>query len=324
MYALISGGTGVTGAALLRFLLNRGDRVVALIRPNSPRSTWLPKHTNLQIVSIALGEYAKESHKIPDHPDVFVHLAWDGSRGKEKVGNRNNIALQSANIQSCIDAAELCHKIKCPVFVCTGSQAEYGNLDFPAREDMCCKPTNGYGAAKLCAGQMTRILCSQYGIRHIWARLFSVYGPHDGTESLIDTSIASLLEGVSPAYTMGEQIWDYIYSYDAAYALSLLAEQGEDGEIYNVASGDPHPLSFFIQQMHTVVDPKIAPKIGAKSYSPNQIMHLEADITKLKRRTNFFCRFSFAQGIYEILQQYISNKKVASWSCVQRSTLVNL
>ncbi len=234
-------------------------------------------------------------------PEVFFHLAWEGSRGKEKLDNRNNMPLQADNILHDIDAVELCRALRCPVFLATGSQAEYGRLTVPAHEDMPCHPETGYGAAKLCAMTMTRILCQSYGIRHIWARLFSVYGPCDGTESLIDTSIAALRRGESPAYTAGEQLWDYLYSADAAEALCLLAEKGWDGTTYNVASGQARPLAECIRTVHRLVDPAIEPRLGAVPYAPRQVMRLEVDIRRLKQDTGFEPRWSFEDGIAAIL-----------------------
>ena len=62
-------------------------------------------------------------------------------------------------------------------------------------------PENGYGIAKLCAGQMSRILCEQKQIEHIWTRILSIYGPYDGENTMIMSSIGKLLRGEKPALT---------------------------------------------------------------------------------------------------------------------------
>lgn len=300
-HVLVSGGTGVTGSALVRHLLDKGARVTLLARPNSPRMHFLPlEHPGLEVIECPLGNYASLASKLDFRPDAFLHLAWEGSRGKEKVNNRDNMPMQALNIMHDLDAVELCRGLECPVFLATGTQAEYGPQAGPAREEMPCKPENGYGAAKLCAMAMSRILCRNYGIRHIWARLFSVYGPWDATESLIDNSIKALKKGISPAYTPGEQIWDYLYAFDAAEALCLLAEKGRDGLIYNVASGNARPLAEYINIIHKVINPKIAPRLGAIPYRSGQPMRLEADISRLAAHTGFRPRFSFEEGIAEI------------------------
>lgn len=300
---LVTGGTGVTGVALVRYLLQQNKEVTAIVRRNSSRIRYLPKRQNLHIVECDLSDYDEiGATELGTDFSVFYHLAWDGSAGKEKVDNRNNMQLQSKNIEYDINAVELCKRIKCPVFIATGTQAEYGRCEDLINEMTQTNPENGYGSAKLCAGQMTRILCNKYGIKHIWARLFSVYGPYDGTQSLIYTSILKLMSGKRPQYTAGEQIWDYLYSFDAAKALTLLGEKGRDGEIYCVANGKSDMLQSYIQIIHKVVNPEISPVFGEIPYVSNQVMSLRVDTTKLRQDTGFVPEYTFEMGIKEILE----------------------
>lgn len=302
-HVIVTGGTGVTGNALVRYLLNKNIHVTAFVRKGSCRCSSMPSHPNLTILFCNMDEYEKLGSKLTETYDAFFHLAWDGSMGKEKVDNRNNILLQEKNIHYMLNAVELCREIHCPVFVATGSQAEYGRCEGVITEETHTFPENGYGIAKLCAGQMTRILCKKYGIRHIWARLFSVYGPYDGAQSLIDTSIHKLKNGHKTAYTKGEQIWDYLYSYDAAKALALLAEKGKDGEVYCVANGHSRPLREYIIEMHEIVAPETVPVFGEIPYGENQVMQMMPDITKLVKDTGFMPDYTFLEGIAEIVKQ---------------------
>lgn len=302
---VVTGGTGVTGNALIRYLLQQKIAITALVRTESSRRCFLPEEDSmLTIIECGMEDYGAISSQIKDkNYDAFFHLAWDGSTGTQKVENRNNVKLQNRNVSFAIDAVELCHKINCPVFVMTGSQAEYGRKNCRILESMEKKPENGYGVAKLCAEGMTRILCKQYGIRHVWPILFSVYGPFDGTESLIDTSLHKLLCHEKLEFTAGEQQWDYLYSYDAAKALLLLAENGRDGECYNVANGSTKYLREYIEIMYRVATPDNKPCFGSISYVPNQVMLLSADISKLKKDTGFEPEYEFEQGIRNIFEQ---------------------
>lgn len=309
-HALVTGGTGVTGNALVRYLLQQNIKVTALVRPMSFRRKYLPEGAEgLEIIDCGMEDYRSIDEQLQDKTfDVFFHLSWDGSTGKQKVGNRNNFKLQNQNVSYALDAVELCHRLKCPVFVMTGSQAAYGRKEYAIAETEAKQPENGYGMAKLCAEGMTRLLCKEYGIRHIWPILFSVYGPNDATESLIDTSIRKLLAGETLPYTAGEQEWDYLYSYDAARALLLLAEHGEDGEVYHVANGNSRPLKEYVQELYEELAPQIMPRLGEISYSPNQVMFLGANISKLKGTTGFKPEYSFKEGIREIVR-YIQKEK---------------
>ncbi len=298
-HVIVTGGTGVTGNALVRFLLKKNIEVTAIVRRGSNRLGNLPLEDSLlHIVELNLDEYVSvpEELKGPRY-DVFFHLAWDGSRGLKKVANRDNDTLQIANIQYDVDAVKLCHELGIDTFVATGSQAEYGKLFAGITEEATPNPVNMYGMAKLCAGQMSRRKAAEYGIKHIWIRLFSNFGPYDDTKSLIDTGVGALISGNSLSYSAGEQLWDYTYSMDAAKAIWLLAQKGRDGEIYNVASGKPRLLSEHIKEMHEVVNASVEPKLGELDYGKDVIMEMAPSIEKLKKETGFEPDYSFADGI---------------------------
>lgn len=299
---LVTGGTGVTGVALVRYLLQQNVEVVALLRRGCLREKYLPSEKHLHIVYCNMEDYLNMEEELkPFMPfDVFFHLAWDGSMIADKTGSRDNMPLQAMNIVYTVNAVELCHKIECPCFLMTGSQAEFGKADVILNENNISVPVNGYGSAKLCAETMTRIMCKNYRIKHIFARLFSIYGPYDGTNSLIYTSILKLLQGKRPLYTKGEQEWDFLYSFDAAKALVLLADKGRDGEMYCVANGDSKPLYEYIKIIHEICNPEIKAEFGELPYGKNQVMFLGADINKLKLDTGFEPEYTFEQGIEQI------------------------
>ncbi|MEG1595348.1 MAG: NAD(P)-dependent oxidoreductase [Lachnospiraceae bacterium] len=305
---IVTGATGVTGNGLVRYLLGKKIEVFAILRPNSQRECNLPQDSLLHRIECNLGEYDQilQHHLIPPKKArVFFHLAWEGSKGREKVDNRNNMQLQSRNITYLMDAVELCHKLECPVFLGVGSQAEYGYSNGWMNEDTVLQPGNGYGMAKVCACSMSRVLCKSYQIKHIWARLFSIYGPYDETHSLVDLSIQKLRKGESLAYTTGEQLWNYLYSQDAGKALYLLSEYGQDGEEYCVASAKARPLKDYIKEIHRIVNPNVEPEFGTTA---KEEPGMQVDISKLVQATKFQEEFTFQEGIAKIRDFYVEKE----------------
>ena len=298
---IVTGGTGVTGNALVRYLLKQDIEVFALVRPDSFRKKYLPEDDRLNVLDCGMDDYKSIDKRLDAGAyDAFFHLSWDGSTGKNKVTNRNAYHMQNKNVSYALDAVELCRRLGCKTFIMTGTQAEYGRYDRPVREDDDKNPENAYGMAKLCAEGMTRLMCKEYGIRHIWPILFSVYGPNHATMSLIDTTVRGLLKGKKLSFTEGVQKWDYLYSYDAAKALYLLAVYGKDGEAYNVAFGKSIPLKEYILKIYEELAPGYAPVFGEIEYAENPLMYLGADTTKLCKTTGFVPEFSFERGIGEI------------------------
>ena len=71
----------------------------------------------------------------------------------------------------------------------------------------------------------------------IWTRILSIYGPYDGENTMVMSTIYKLLNSEKPSCTKGEQMWDFLYSKDAALAMRLLGEKGTDGRTYCIGSG---------------------------------------------------------------------------------------
>ncbi len=165
-------------------------------------------------------------------------------------------------------------------------------------------PENGYGIAKLCAGQMSRILCEQKQIEHIWTRILSIYGPYDGENTMIMSSIGKLLRGEKPALTKGEQQWDYLYSKDAGYAMYLLGEKGVSGKVYCIGSGKTRCLAEYVKVLRDSISTELPLGFGEIAYAPKQVMHLCADISDLTNDTGFIPQYSFEEGIKETIEWY--------------------
>ena len=161
------------------------------------------------------------------------------------------------NVGYSVDAIEAAAKIGAKTFIGAGSQAEYGRHEGALSEKTPCFPENGYGIAKLAAGEFTRLRASQLQIKHVWTRILSVYGPCDGKGTMIMSAIRTLLDGERPSLTKGEQLWDYLYSKDAGRALYLLGEKGKDQKTYidNLKCGWPkndfdpqNDIRFFLKE----------------------------------------------------------------------------
>ena len=296
--AIVNGSLGTIGLALVNQLLKRNVKVYAIAFPGDPRIERIPK--DAIVVPCDMTQIDKLTEMIPESVDAFFHLAWAGTIGP----GRDDMLLQTQNIRCAVEAAQTAKKLGCEVYVGVGSQAEHGRIEGKVTATAPCFPTNGYGMAKLCAGQMTRVVCRQLGIRHVWARVLSVYGANDGPLSVISVLLDKLTKGEKPSLTAGEQMWDYLYAEDAGDALCCMAESGRDGAIYPVGSGKIRPLREYFEALRDAIDPSLPLGLGEIPYPPNQVMHLEADISELSSDTGFEPSTSFEEGIREVVRQY--------------------
>lgn len=298
--AIITGPTGAVGTALIDELVSQGVEVVAVCREGSSRINAVPQHDLVSVVECSLGHYDRLGEILAERApfDVFYHFAWDGTYGPSRL----DWYRQEANVRDSIAAVYAAHALGCKVFVGAGSQSEMGHVEGVLHPDAPCNPDNGYGASKLADCVVTRALCGSLGIRHEWCRIVSLYGPRDGAHTLIMTCINDLLSGEHLSCTNGDQVWDYIYSKDAARAFRLVAEYGHHGEVYMLGTGKTRPLREFITIVRDQIDPKAEIGFGERDYYPNQVMHLEADISNLTNHTGFTPKYTFEQGISETIE----------------------
>lgn len=296
--AIVTGATGAIGNALIEALIAHDIKVLVLIREGSPRNQSIPKSTLVRTCPCSL-DALSSLYPDGDAPyDVFYHLAWEGTTGAA----RDDMFLQNRNVGFALDAVNAAARMGCHTFIGAGSQAEYGRAEGRLTPDTPTRPETGYGIGKLCAGLMTRERAHQLGMKHIWVRVVSVYGPNDGAQSLVMSTIHQLRAGVTPKFTKGEQRWDYLYSADAAEALRLLADRGIDGKTYVLGGGHTRPLSNYICDIRDAVAPNAELAFGEIPYGERQVMHLEADISALQTDTGWAPRYSFREGMEALLQ----------------------
>ncbi len=296
--AVLTGPTGVLGTALSKELADRGVETYLVCHRGSKRNASILKHPCIHKIECDMEEINRLPELIGKSVEAFFHFAWLGTQVNS---NRMNMYLQNTNVKQALDTVYVARQLGCNVYVGAGSQAEYGRIDGVIHPDSPANPISGYGMAKLCAGQMTRALCKDFGIRHIWPRIVSVYGRNDAPKSLINTLIKSLQAGESPKLTAGEQMWDYLYAGDAGEALYLMAEKGKDGAVYVLGSGKTRKLRDFMLEIRDAINKDIPLGLGEIPYLPDQVMHLEADIENLKNDTGWQPKTDFITGLQEIL-----------------------
>lgn len=298
---IMTGATGTIGTALIKKFVSCGIEVLVISRKNSERNLHIPRHPLVSIRYCDLGRLRDLVNDTEKQYDVFYHLAWAGTFGDQ----RNDLFLQTENIKWALDAVRAAKAFGCHTFIGAGSQAEYGRADAPLTASTPAFPENGYGYAKLCAGYMTRDHAHQLGMKHIWVRVLSVYGENSDPKSIIPALIAQCVDHKPLQCTSGEQVWDFLYSEDAARALLLLGEKGKDGKTYVLGSGEKKRLSEYIKIIRDIAAPGLEINFGAIPYNKNQVMYLCADIEELKKDTGFEPEIPFEEGIRRM---YISMK----------------
>ncbi len=302
--AIVTGATGPLGVALARYLAERNVLVTALVHPGSKRIGDVPTSEGIDILECDLSALPPLATRLPYRYDVFFHLGW---RATDSRMSRNDPSIHALNILYTLDAVNLSHALGCRTFVGAGSQSELIRSEPGLAANVPGVSEESYGIAKYAAGRLSLRLCQQYGTRHFWARIVSIYGPVERETTALMYCIHKLLKGEKPSLTRGEQLWDYLYAADCARALYLIAEKGRHGTAYPVASGRVRPLREYFECVRDCIDPSLPLGVGEKEYRPGQAMRWCADVQMLTEDTGFVAEYSFERGITETIA-WVRNK----------------
>lgn len=291
MRAIVSGATGFIGTALCRELLAAGHEVTALVRPRSGKCQKLPDGT--ACIELALDDL----RQLRGCWDVFYHLAWNGASG----ASRDDFYAQERNLAYVAEAVRAAKRCGCTRFVGAGSQTEYGRVKGVCAEETTPHPFTLYGAAKLSAYHLGRLVAAQEHIRFIWPRIYSVYGVGENPGTLISYLFDTLHRKDVPQLTSCETMWDFLYITDCAAALRLLGENEAADGLYNVSYGKPKPLRHFVETIRDLIAPASPLAFGARESVEAQTFWLEPDIGKL-RGLGFYNKISFSEGIQRLIK----------------------
>lgn len=298
---LITGPTGFIGARIAERLHEHGHRLALLVRDPKPTDRAAALYEQCEMIVGDLGSPALYADALRAfRPDTLVHAAWTGVAGADR-----NDPRQIANIAATADLLEAAIVAGIDSFIGLGSQAEYGPQNRKLDEYAPIEPTTLYGHSKRAACRVTESICRLRQLRHAWLRVFSVYGPRDNPAWLIPSLIVKLNSGAVPELTKCEQIWDFLYIDDAADAAVAVLETPSAAGIFNLGSGQGRPLRETITLLRDIVRPGAELGIGQIPYRPDQVMHLEADMTRLRDATSWLPKTELTTGL----------QATAGWFC---------
>lgn len=294
MYAaIVTGANGFVGSAVIKYLLKKGIRVLALCH-NGERSRLLDIEDSIKIGSFNLDNIEKILDSIPvGEYDTFYHFAWEGSGGKLRADEK----IQLKNVENTVSALRIAHKLGCRRFVCAGSIMEHEVVALMKEGDR--KPGMGYiyAAGKLAAHLICMSVAANLGIELLWAEITNAYGAGEISPRMINTAIRKCLNKETLEFTEGFQNYDFVYIDDVARAFYLIGENGKPFKSYLIGSGHARPLRDFLVEMQKAIAPDSEFLFGAIPFTGVQLDILKFDCSVTEKDTGFKSRISFTEGI---------------------------
>lgn len=286
---IVTGANGFIGKTLVKALLARGYKVVALDRSFDEFLS-----NNAHCVNVKDTDVMSLIDDIPDlEYDCFFHLAWAATSG----AGRADYNLQLNNVKLTCDYVTLCSKLKCSRVVYASSINEMETYEYLQSDDI--NPGGGYiyGTAKLAGHLMGETIAKLNGIEFIPVIITNIYGIGEKSARMIYTSLVKLIKGEHCSFTSGYQTYDFIYIDDAINSLIAVCEAGKGFNRYYIGSGNPKPLREFLLRMRDIVSPGTELGLGDIPFNGIDISYEQFDMKKLEMDTGYVNKVSFDEGI---------------------------
>jgi nucleoside-diphosphate-sugar epimerase len=306
MRCLVTGATGFIGSWLVRRLL--ADRHSVAILARSSSSTWriascLDSLTKIEGDLTCIGDSRPAIHAFA--PDVVFHLAWTGGNSSKFA---NDVSQVYANVPGTLELLRIASETNATAFVNFGSCVEYGEYRIPVRESDPVLPKSLYGRAKYAVEELMQAIAPALDLRFVSLRLFWAYGPADDPARLVPSLISKLLKGERHPMTKGDQLWDYLYIEDVIEAIVSVMNTPSVEGIFNLGSGHAESLREVARKTSILAGNPSLLGIGDLPYGPGQVMHLEADITRLREATGWQPRVGLEEGLRATVAWYKENQ----------------
>jgi dihydroflavonol-4-reductase len=241
---LVTGATGHIGNVLVRKLIERGERVRALILPNESRAPI----ESLDVETVEGDVLNKESlYKSMNEVKGVFHLA-----GIISIMPGSNEIVRQVNIEGTKNILQVARNMNVGRFVYTSSihaikRVEKGVID----ETLPYDPENPYGEYDRAKAEATLEVqkAAQTGLEAVIACPTGVIGPYDFRGSLMGDVIHEAAESKPTLYVDGA--YDFVDVRDVADGLIAAAEKGKRSESY-ILSGQKISVRYLLETVREI------------------------------------------------------------------------
>lgn len=332
---LVTGGAGFIGSHFIKHILETTSNYRVI---NYDLITYAGNLENLgNIPQIYTDRYVFVKGDIRNRDDVkkvfekynidkVVHLAAESSVDRSIKEPEIFLTTNILGTQILLDEAKKYWQLDIPnaktpqykvgvKFVHVSTDEVYGSLepqDPTFNENSPLAPNNPYSASKASSDLMVRAYHNTYNLPVNITRCTNNYGPNQFPEKLLPLTIISCAND-TPAVVHGDgmQVRDWIHVQDHCNALSLVLEQGECGETYNIGANDERRnidiVKYVLKAMGKCEDEVENENEDLITYVNDRLgndRRYGVDNSKIKLELGWEPRVAFEDGIAELLQCY--------------------
>lgn len=297
--ALVTGGGGFIGSALVKRLLHDGQAVRVLDNFATGRRANLEGVLgDIELIEGDLQSYERV-HNAVRGCDFAFHL---GALPSVPRSIQDPLTSNATNVVGTLNVLLAARDEGVQRVVYASSSSLYGaSTELPKREDMHPLPIAPYAVSKLAAEGYCRAFHQVYGLETVALRYFNVFGPEQDPQSqyaaVIPNFITAALEGGRPVvHGDGEQSRDFTFVDNAVDANLLAASApGAAGEAFNIACGERTSLNEIIARLSALAGREIeSVNVDPR---PGDVRHSLADISKAREVLGYEPAVDFEEGL---------------------------
>ena len=308
---LVTGATGLLGGWLTQRLLDRGARLVALVRDWVPECELVRRGplehvsvvrgdiTDRDVLERALGEFEVQT--------VF-HLAAQAIVG---IANRNPVSTFESNVQGTWNLLEACRRspLVTAIIVASSDKAYGTHTVLPFREDMALQGRHPYEVSKSCADLISQAYAVTYDLPVGITRCGNFYGGGDlNWNRVVPGTIRSILRRERPVIRSdGQYIRDYFYVEDGAAATMLLAERltadrALRGKAFNFSNEIQITVLELVEKILAKMKSTLKPEV--QNQASNEVRHQFLSAERARTELNWKPMFTLDEGLEKTIAWY--------------------
>lgn len=315
--ALVTGAHGFVASHLAKALLERGDFVRVLDRPD-PRIADLGGRRGSALDLLGLREEVELAEgDLRDADAVAVAVAGCDSvfhlAAQTIVGVARDSPAETfeVNVRGAWNVFEACRDHDVARVVFASSDKAYGaSPELPYREDFPLRASYPYDASKAAADVIARSYAHAYGVPLAVTRFANIYGGGDLNFSrLIPEAVVAALEARAPVIRSdGSPERDFLHVDDAVSAYlaieRALGGDGARGEAFNAGGERPHSVREVVDLIAASAGTGIEPRYLGSGTPDGEIDRQYVDSAKLRALTGWRPEVEMEDGLRETLDWY--------------------
>lgn len=301
---LVLGGTGFIGKHVCSGGVSRGYNVTSISKriPNSNDMVEGVSYYELDIKK-------KDAFSRLNNSKFDYVVFAAGEVNHKSFFHNDGLEVINVHLNSLYQLVAFLDRDRLQRLLYVGSADEYGSERPLAVERVREAPFTPYSYAKTAGSHFLQMLYQAESYPAVICRLFLVYGPGQNHNRVIPQIIKGCESGELFETTAGEQKRDFCYIDDVVDGLfSCLTAKSIDGNIVNLASGNPVKIRSIIEKIVSIIG-KGRPAFGSRTYREGESMNIYADIEFAKNRIGWAPKINLDEGLKLTIKSMVNFDK---------------